>query len=222
MVPHYGFINLGIINLVVLHRDVVKGDMDPVEGLNYITSMLRPLLVQKTQEPGSAPYRGSWFDKECRLAKKHLTRLIRKTRQTRLASDLDALTQCRSTYKELLKQKKSAHMSAQWKELGKAVMEKNEKMFWSLISTPNLGLSSKMNDCIAAGTWCSYFCNIFDSDANARQNNVSNSQSLLALTPEWPPVTEQEVGERTDTLATEKAPGEDMIPPDVYKTNIEW
>lgn len=76
--------------------------------------------------------------------------MIRKTRQTQLASDLDVLTQCRSIYKELLKQKKSAYMSAQWKELGKAIMEKNEKNFWSLISLPNSGLSCKLNDCIAA------------------------------------------------------------------------
>lgn len=108
------------------------------------------------------------------------------------------------------------------KGIGKGWLGKGRKKFWRLISLPDLGCSCKLNNCITADTWCSYFSNIFESDASLRSNNVRPIQTLLTTLPEWPSVTEQEVCELIDVLATDKAPGEDMIPPKVYKSNSDW
>lgn len=56
--------------LLSVHRDIVNGHMDPIQGIKHIITNLRPLLIKKTQEPPSAPRRGGWYNKECRLDKK--------------------------------------------------------------------------------------------------------------------------------------------------------
>lgn len=112
-------------------------------------------------------------------------------------------------------------MLSKWEELNPACKTKDERKFWSLISLKD-AKCTYITPPISPDNWCSYFENIFDSTITIGTCASNVPHNFIDMLPKGPPISELEVKVIITTLAAEKAPGIDLLPPEVYKNNSEW
>ena len=206
-------------DLLVLRDQCLLPNFDPFSLYQWISESLFPLLIN-TRPPKQYNKSGVWFDKDCRKLRSLLRKQQNKVKQERTLSSMVNFHRWRSYYKNTLKLKKSLYRKEQWEALDKAIKLRDDRKFWDIIAQ---GVSSKgkiVNNSISSDVWFQHFSQLY------APSNTANSSPSLPLKNDhlasWDPVTESECLQLIKTLKNGKAPGEDMIPPEVFKSNDQW
>uniref|UniRef100_A0A803TJP4 ribonuclease H n=1 Tax=Anolis carolinensis TaxID=28377 RepID=A0A803TJP4_ANOCA len=163
-----------------------------------------------------------WFDAECRAAKRELANKIRESRQKPSSKNIENVTKCRAKYKNLLKNKKDEHAKSKWQELEQALTERKEDKFWELVTRGIQGVRYTSEASITASTWIKHFSSIFCPKTSTSEVAGLDNVNDFSTLPEWDAVSSGEVKSLIASLKPKKAPGEDMLPPELFKENPEW
>ena len=202
---------------------LLQSSNDIIKRYEAIVEHLKPLLTNNRPVKALPFVISGWFDHECKALKKTLTSCMRQVRRGNVGVLMSHLLQLRSQYKNLLKQKKSDYARQLWKELDLAVSEKNDTRFWELVSNGLSSSSCHVTAQIPGKVWFEHFSKVFevDSPITSDLQLLNISFDILGL-PSWPPVTEAEIRGLISSLPSGKAPGEDLIPLDLFKAFSDW
>uniref|UniRef100_A0A803T6E7 Reverse transcriptase domain-containing protein n=1 Tax=Anolis carolinensis TaxID=28377 RepID=A0A803T6E7_ANOCA len=129
------------------------------------------------------------------------------------------LASMKVSYKALIKQKKDIYAKEQWKQLALAVTQKNEKQFWDITSRGMHMARPVILGHISSEQWFTHFSGLYG--ANSSENNPPTIFEMTCL-PLWLPVIIAEIKKLIAALALGKAPGENMMPPEIFKNFPEW
>ena len=189
----------------------------PISHYMKITNCLKPLFQHKKHQNPTPYRRSAWFDDECKECKKTVLSCLRTLRRDKDERSLAQLRRTKQKYKELLARKKKLHSQQFWIKLQEAVKDKNETLFWELISSESKDMALSSSSTIQATEWFDHYFKVFEGDKMA----------IVTLEPSelgecWPPVTEDEIKSLIRALPSNKSPGEDLIPSECYKAFSEW
>ena len=172
----------------------------------------------------SRPYRSSshnransWFDSDCWLAKKQVRSLFHSIRAYPSPNALKIYFEARRSCTTLLDMKQHLHAQRKWTNLLQAILSRNFKVFWSLVSRTNLSYALSPYSPIPSDSWVTHFSKIFSSSCSPHYS-INPSQNF----PDWPPVTSDEVLELISTLKPGKSPGPDHVISEILSNNPLW
>uniref|UniRef100_A0A670I2D7 ribonuclease H n=1 Tax=Podarcis muralis TaxID=64176 RepID=A0A670I2D7_PODMU len=187
-----------------------------------IINQMRPLMTTASVIKNKKFKRQTWFDKECQNSKKYLARVLRKLKlkQDKHNLALQAeVAQLRNNYKLLLKSKKQIYYEQQWKELGDAALQKDSRKFWHLVAQGTNALGYSLEASVQGKDWVTYFTEIYGPCPDLSPQVYYTQLSEL---PEWPDVTPNQIKRLIASQLANKAPGEDMIPMEIYKIRPDF
>ncbi|XP_061495506.1 uncharacterized protein LOC133390598 [Rhineura floridana] len=204
-------------------RDQLLSFSAPFENFDKIVKEIRPLVISSRAGHSVRPNQG-WFDEQCAAHKRILAKAIRKLRKVDSLENFISCIQLRREYKNLLRAKKYKHIRQLWMELGLATIEKNSARFWTLAARGTKGGKGFIDNPITSSQWYIHFFSFFSlSIPRVPLGTAHNIDPLLlSFCPEWDPVTPDEIYFLINSLPAKKAPGEDMLPAEVFKSNPAW
>ncbi|XP_061458411.1 uncharacterized protein LOC133373121 [Rhineura floridana] len=159
-----------------------------------------------------------WFDSECYEARTQVRSLHQAFNLHRSHEHLGKFRAARKMFKQLIKRKKIIALRQTWQNLLQASKLKDSTMFWHIIAQQWPKSNFQLECAIAPAIWENYYTPLY-------QGNYIMDDPLADPSiefPVWSPVTSAEVLDLIATLKSNKAPGPDNIPPEVFKANAKW
>uniref|UniRef100_A0A803T0U9 ribonuclease H n=1 Tax=Anolis carolinensis TaxID=28377 RepID=A0A803T0U9_ANOCA len=164
----------------------------------------------------------TWFDKECLSAKKALSTVYQSFKFNPTSTTAQDLLLQKRQYKQLLTRKKREAIKNNWERLIEAVKAKDTTTFWRITSNIQSRDQTAVDSQISPASWEVYFQELYrDTYSENAGRYVCPNISMESL-PSWPPVTTAEIERLVAQLKPGKAPGEDAIPPEVIKNNLDF
>lgn len=167
-----------------------------------------------------------WFDSECYHSRTDLRQNLRLFHSGRV--DKDCYTEKRSSYNELIRQKKKSHRQSLMESLDKG--SSDPKLFWKTIKS----LASKVAGVISINTeqWYQHFYNVFNSftkenndhtdfveDGVNRVSDGDDEEEMYDMDALERVITENEVKEAIRVLKNGKAAGPDYLIGEFFKNS---
>ncbi|XP_062831915.1 ras-GEF domain-containing family member 1A isoform X1 [Anolis carolinensis] len=186
-----------------------------------ICGSLKEHLVTKSTPKGPYLSRAPWFDKECQLQRTKLRLAMRRAQGQHLVNPQLEMLTLRREYKKLIKTKKKNHTVSIWSGLECSAKSHNSAIFWHTVAGILKERKFTFDIPIPAEDWENYYSHLFASTEPTETQSRGKDLSIKAL-PLWPPVTEDEIRCIINNLKTNKAPGEDYLPAELFKTHLDW
>ncbi|XP_061466038.1 EF-hand calcium-binding domain-containing protein 4A isoform X3 [Rhineura floridana] len=203
-----------------IHQKILEGTLDPILAFHNILSMLSPIMSKKISNPNRLRYPSTWFDSECRAAKRKLrSRLRLSNKYPNVQSFASAFKSSKIVYRHLLRQKKLDFAISQWQKLANAISLKQDRTFWNLVNKGMGSIKHMKSQQIPYFVWHAHFCSLYSSAPFSHP--VCLDLDIKNL-PQWPPVSSDEIRSLIDSLKNGKSPGEDRLPPEIFKNFSDW
>ena len=156
--------------------------------------------------------KSSWFDLECKEARREARGALMQYKVSKLTNDKDNYVSCRGSYKRLIREKKKNFYNSVRNHLMATL--KNSKEFWATIR--RAARRTPPQPVIEINVWKNHFENLFKGNAACRIVVPSNAEVIenSALDAQ---ISTAEVKAAINSIKTGKAPGLDGIPGECYK-----
>lgn len=169
--------------------------------------VIKPKPVrQKSDEP--------WFDDECRSSKRLMKAKLRIYRKNRNSDNLDIYKVCKTSFRDLTKDKKELYKKSQLLRLKNSISSNNSREFWNLLRA-NIAQQTY----IAADKWFQYFSRLY--------SELFKDVPVPSDLPQFPhpefeyildrEISTDEVSKVLRNLKSNKAPGIDGVPIECWK-----
>ena len=157
----------------------------------------------------------SWFDDECKKQKRKFKDIARKFKQDPTDPHLKSIFwQERKAYKTLTKNKKRKSIAKLHQEL-QSFKSEHPKEFWRKISMA-LGNEVKISEPqIQENVFGQYFESLYDGPPNTPQVKCSPGSETNPILDDS--IDEEEVRSAINSLKNNKSPGNDGLPPSIFK-----
>lgn len=159
----------------------------------------------------------SWFDQDCINMKQILVENYKMYRQKNLQTIPSEWFELKKKYKKLIKIKKATALKNSWCTLITAANNKDTSTFWKIV-TSGWPRTVSMTYSISVNCWEQFYSKLYDQSRYKQNHPPVDIEEL----PKWLPVSDQEIRSLITRITPGKAPGNDNISSEVYKSNIEW
>lgn len=189
----------------ILHEKLNSPDQDL---LHAVQSSLHDLgMTKEISLPVKKKFKPAWMDKSCEIKKSAANQLLRKARQSNLKEDNEAYWAARNEYNSAKQERRKIAKNETIQNLMNA---KDSKTFWSTIK--KLRPRTVSDNKVTAAQWVNFYKNTFET-ANLPPPIFDNNVEQLDH-----PISTLEISLILKKLKSNKAPGNDGIPNEVWRS----
>ena len=158
-----------------------------------------------------------WFDSQCWTERKNTIKSLREFRKCRCHQNLVQFKENQKNLLSLYKSKKKLYEAAEKQKLLETINDKNSTNFWTFVKgfSTNKGVNGNL---ITQQQWYVHFFELFNSHNNENMHLQYNEQYRKMDDNIDSMINEQEVSKAVTHLKNRKAPGEDGIPAEFFKS----
>ncbi|XP_077862470.1 uncharacterized protein LOC144344329 [Saccoglossus kowalevskii] len=213
------------------YENVIEGNIDDAAtNLTNIIYTCGKDMVCKSKQLNEC-FRNFWFDKECLVTKRAVSKALNHYRHTKSQNSLEYYLLSKQPYQKLIKEKKAEFQKLRRDELINLSKQKNSHKFWQKLKQHKINVSEN----ITMEEWSNYFTNLFTPVLVENENyndfyvsiedymtdldieNIGIPDVYLELAEFNQPITMTEVKKNLDKLKANKSPGPDGIHSEFWK-----